>query len=224
MTRGAWPLAAAFLLASCASQPVADWQADATASLDAYRRHYLDGNTRLAQRDYAQARAAFASTGSLERAARAEMIRCAVAVAALDFDACAGVDAVLGEASSEDRSYGLFLLGRWDGLDTRALSANYRAVAGGRGEAEQNEAAARIDDSLSRLIAAGVLLKLERSSPATVNMAVNTASSEGYRRPLLAWLMVQAKLAEAAGDKVLLETARKRIEFVTRNSPRGVQP
>ena len=220
----AWPLAAALLLGSCAGQPVADWQADAASALDAYRRHYLDGNTRLAQRDYAQARAALASTGSLERAARAELIRCAVAVAALDFDACSGVEALLADAGADDRAYGRFLLGAWDGIDAGRLPASYRSLVAGRDEAAQNGAATGIDDPLSRLIACGILLKLERIQPNTVNAAVNTASSEGYRRPLLAWLTVQAKLADAAGDKAALETARKRIEFITRSSPRGVQP
>ena len=224
MIARAWPLAAALLVASCAGPPVADWQADAAADFDAYRRHYLDGNTRLAQRDYAQARAALASTGSLERAARAEMIRCALAVAALDFDACSGVDALLADAGAEDRAYGQFLLGRWERLDAGRLPANYRAVVAGHEEAAQNEAAGKIDDPLARLIACGMLLKLERIQPKTVNLAVDTAANEGYRRPLLAWLTVQAKLAEAAGDKALMETARKRIDFVTRNSPRGAQP
>ncbi len=204
----------ASLLAGCAAPQVPLWQEDAFAALESYRRSYLDGNTRGAERDFAQARKAIASTGKLELAARAEAIRCALATAALDFDRCAGLEAALADASAEERAYGAFLAGRWEGMDLRALPAAYRGVAGAADEAAQNRALRAIEDPLSRLVAAGVLLRLARISPEGVAAAVETASAQGFRRPLLAWLKVQAGLAEKAGDAVSLELIRKRIALV----------
>jgi hypothetical protein len=43
---------------------------------------------------------------------------------------------------------------------------------------------------------------------------VDTASSQGWSRPLLAWLQVQARHAESAGDAVEARRVRRRIELV----------
>ena len=48
--------------------------------------------------------------------------------------------------------------------------------------------------------------------PAGIVLAVDTASTQGWRRPLLAWLGVQAQRAEAAGDtaaQAAIERRRK---------------
>jgi hypothetical protein len=65
-------------------------------------------------------------------------------------------------------------------------------------------------------MAAGVLLKTGRATPATLSVAVETASAQGWRRPLLAWLMVQAKRAQAAGDTVAAVSLQRRIAIVER--------
>jgi len=44
--------------------------------------------------------------------------------------------------------------------------------------------------------------------------AIDIASAQGWRRPLLAWLGVQEKRAEAAGDREVLERIRRRIALV----------
>jgi hypothetical protein len=108
----------------------------------------------------------------------------------------------------------MFLAGRWEALDARALPAAYRGVVGAKDGAAQSQALRAIDDPLSRLVAAGVLLRLARISPDGVAAAVDAASAEGYRRPLLAWLKAQAQLADAAGDAAAAALIRKRIAFV----------
>jgi len=47
-----------------------------------------------------------------------------------------------------------------------------------------------------------------------IDLAVSTASDQGWRRPLLAWLGVQAEYAERNGDTALAALARRRIELV----------
>jgi hypothetical protein len=68
-----------------------------------------------------------------------------------------------------------------------------------------------VADPLSRLVAAGALLKAGRITPADIGTAVDTASSQGWRRPLLAWLGVQEQRARAAGDTAAVERIRRRI-------------
>jgi hypothetical protein len=75
-------------------------------------------------------------------------------------------------------------------------------------------ALAGIDDPLSRLIAAGVLFESDRASPQTLQIAVDTASAQGWRRPLLAWLNVQLMRAERGGDAAEAQRLRRRIGVV----------
>ena len=73
---------------------------------------------------------------------------------------------------------------------------------------------AGIADPLARLIAAGVLMQSARAEPAVMALAVDTASAQGWSRPLLAWLNVQALRAEAAGDAGEAARLRRRIGLV----------
>ena len=68
---------------------------------------------------------------------------------------------------------------------------------------------------LSRLVAAGVFLKNGSIDPAGISAAVDVASAQGWRRPLLAWLGVQEKRAAAAGDSETAARIRRRIELIS---------
>jgi hypothetical protein len=71
-----------------------------------------------------------------------------------------------------------------------------------------------ITDPLSRLIAAALLFHAGKADPAVIAVAADTASSQGWRRPLLAWLQVQVQLAERAGADEDAQRLRRRIELV----------
>ena len=79
----------------------------------------------------------------------------------------------------------------------------------------------RIPDPLSRLVAAGVLLRSARAQPAVTALAVDTASAQGWSRPLLAWLNVQALRAEAAGELNEAARLRRRIGMVLDAAPKA---
>lgn len=207
--RAALPLFAAALLAACAGGPPApDWQAAAHDALAAYRTAYLKGETRVAEAEFARARQELARTGRADLVARAELTRCAVRAASLDAegDDCPGFAALAADAGEEAHAYADFLAGRT--ADPARLPAQYRGLAAGE------TALAGIADPLPRLVAAGVLLHAGRLSPAGVDLAVDAAAGEGWRRPLLAWLGAQAALAEARGDGTAAERARRRAALV----------
>ena len=79
---------------------------------------------------------------------------------------------------------------------------------------------ASIEDPLSRLVAAGVLFQAGRASPAVVAAATETASAQGWRRPLLAWLLLQVQRAEAAGDAEAAAALRRRVGIVEQSAAR----
>ncbi len=82
--------------------------------------------------------------------------------------------------------------------------------------------AQRFDDALRRgreasgrdPRAAGVLLRRSQASPAVVQAAVDTASQQGWRRPLLAWLGVQRQWAEQGGQPDVAARIRRRMDLV----------
>ncbi|HEX9450840.1 MAG TPA: hypothetical protein VF934_05450 [Burkholderiales bacterium] len=211
----------ALLLGACAGGPMPpEWQLQSHTSLERFTQQYLEGHSQLAQRSFAEAKAAVASTGRPELAARAELVRCALGVAALDVDACVSYESMRGDATVDDQAYGDFIGGRLSEHDVSRLPAQYRGVATARDEAVRNKAMQQIEDPVSRLVAAGALFRLAQLSPQGLASAIDTASAAGYRRPLLAYLNVQAKRAESAGDTAALQSIQKRIDLVYQSLPK----
>lgn len=194
----------AALLAGCASKPQPPaWEGDARSSLDGFTDDWLRGDSLAADAEFTRARRASASTGRFDVVAQAELLRCGVKAAALDYD-CTGFAALASDATPAQRAYAAYLDGRWQGLDAALLPEQHRAVVTGG-------SLAGVADPLARLVAAGALLKAGRITPADIGTAVDTASSQGWRRPLLAWLGVQEQRARAAGDAAAVERIRRRI-------------
>ena len=199
--------------AGCASgPPPPDWEITAHGALEAYAQHELEGNRRLAARDFERARAAVARTGRADLLARVELTRCALQVASLEFEPCTGFEALREDAPPAERAYAAFLAGRWAELDAGLLPARYRPIVqSGKAPAAALEA---LEDPRSRLIAAGVLFRVGRLAPAGIALATETASAQGWRRPLLAWLKVEIARAQAAGNRAQAERLERSVQRV----------
>lgn len=201
------------LCAACSHTTVPEWEERAHDGFEQYLHSYFAGD-RSADRDFGKAMDALASTGKLELRARGELIRCALATAALDFARCESWEALRSDAAPRDRAYGALLSGALDSVDAQALPPQYMALAEARDASGRKEALKRIEDPVSRLIGAGALFRSGELSPEGIALAVDTASEHGWRRPLLAWLAAQAKIAETAGDAAALDRIRRRIDLV----------
>ena len=209
-------LAFAALMSACASKPAPpDWQANAHGALKDFSAAYLTGNSRVANLEFARARSEIASTGRADLIARAELVRCAVRAASLEFDNCAGMAGLAEDAGAAERAYAAFLTGGWQELDVASLPAQHRALVTAGNEAARNTALAGLQEPLAQLVAAGVLFQMGQLAPAGIAAAVNTASEQGWRRPLLAWLGVQARRAEAAGDADAKARIQRRMDLVS---------
>jgi hypothetical protein len=201
------------LLAACSSKPPApEWQGNAFSSLQSFSSAYLSGNSRVADLEFTRARNAVASTGRADLVARVELMRCATRAASLEFDNCAGFQPLAPDADAGERSYAAYLNGQWRGLDTSLLSPQHRAVV-------SNGRIGEIEDPLARLVAAAALLQSGRLTPADITSATETASAQGWRRPLLAWLGVQLQRAQAAADREAQSRIQRRIDLVAKPLP-----
>lgn len=206
-----WPCIAVLLvLAGCGSRPQApDWQVDAHGTLQRYEQAYLAGDSRAAEAEFARARRDLAATGQASLVARAELTRCALQVASLVLEACPGFEPLRADAGAAERAYADYLQGL--PADAASLPPHHRAAAGGRASAAS---LAQIADPLARLVAAGVVLRTGRAEPQVLQLAADTASAQGWRRPLLAWLGAQLKLAQERGAADEAERLRRRIALV----------
>jgi hypothetical protein len=175
----------------------------------------MTGNTRVELAEYKRAREALASTGKVDLIIRAELIRCAARVASLVFEECEGFDKLAADASPADRAYAAYLAGRAGAADAALLPAQHQPIAAAASDTAAAGAAQAITDPLSKLVASGVLLRANKATPALLTDAVETASAQGWRRPLLAWLGVQAMRAEQAGDAAETQRIKRRIDLVT---------
>ncbi|MCC6212254.1 MAG: hypothetical protein IT513_14555 [Burkholderiales bacterium] len=178
------------LLCGCAGgPPPADWQLESHAAAQAFERAYLRGDSRVAEVEFARLKKEFSATGRLDLEARAELLRCALRAASLEFDDCPGFEKLRAYAGPEELAYADFLSGK----TTRSES----------------------DDALGRLVNFGVRFRTGTTNPSEIKAAGDLSSEQGWRRPLLAWLGVEAKRAEAAGDRDTLERIRRRMAFVS---------
>ncbi|RFP20289.1 hypothetical protein D0T25_15440 [Duganella sp. BJB488] len=209
-------LLATVLLAACGNNPpVPDWQMNAQSSIERSTAAYMSGNARVEAAEYKRAREALASTGKVDLTIRAELIRCAARVASLVFEDCADYDKLSQDASPADRAYAAYLSGRATAADAPRLPAQHQPVASASSDAAAAGAVQAIADPLSKLVASGVLLRAGKATPQILSGAVDTASAQGWRRPLLAWLGVQAMRATQAGDTAEAQRIQRRINLIT---------
>ena len=236
------PLILAITLAGCASgPPPRDWQINAFEAQETALDTWLQGNDKLADAEFARARDAVASSARLDLLARLTLGRCAAQIASLNNLPAAGNPfcpefTPLGvDARAEEKAYFDYLTGRWQGITPTLLPAQHRpllalvasppATANGANSkadptgkpaplAADAQLLSAISDPLSRLVACGVLLQRGQLSPDGIALAVDTASTQGWRRPLLAWLGVQGQRAEATGNAELAARVKRRMAFL----------
>ena len=202
---------AAMVLSACASGPKpADWQLESKGAMERAVNAYLEGNSRVEVAELSRARIEISSTGRVDVMARAELLSCASRVASLVFEPCAGFEKLRQDAPPAERAYADYLLGKLQPQDINLLPKNQQLSAQAA-IARVQPAIDSIADPLAKLVAAGTALQAGNASPALVQAAVDAASSQGWRRPLLAWLGVQLKLFEASGNRAEAERIQRRI-------------
>lgn len=210
-------LLSCLLLAACSSGPVAPvWQGDAKDALDRANAAYLEGDTRVALAEMTRVRRAISGTGRADWLANAELAHCAAQVASLVLEPCSAFEALRADATPAQIAYADYLKAHIKPDTPAATLALLPAAQQGIASQASGDAAAlkTLADPLSRLLGAAVWLQKGQASPAVIDVAIETASQQGWRRPLLAWLGLQAQRAEQAGNTAELERLRRRMALV----------
>jgi predicted small lipoprotein YifL len=209
-------LASLVMFTACGSggPPPPDWKSDAADLVARYQKHALLGENTLAERYFQQAVAATGGAGRVAETARLWLVRCATRRAMLVDDACTEYAELAGvETSPADQAYYRFLTLRWDGLDATLLPDQHRDLL--RAPADRRAGLLeRIDDPLARLLDASLLVMRQEAAATTLSVATETASAQGWRQPLLTYLKLQQKQADARNDTVESERLARRIRLV----------
>lgn len=214
----------ALLLAGCSASPrVPDWQIEAHGAQQRAMRAELEGRERVAAAEWQRALEATRRTARADWLARIALSRCAAQQAALDLKTCSAAQALLPHASPAEQAYARYLQAQPLPTDPDWLPPPHRAVArhllAAPPQPQPGQATAllrAIDDPLARLVAASVLLRAQRLDLADLPLAIDTASEQGWQRPLLAWLLLQQQWAQQAGQSELAAQARQRADWLSR--------
>ena len=204
-----------FTLGCSTTPPPPDWRLNAHGALERAVAAHLAGDTRVAELEFSRSRAEVARTGRVDLVARAELVRCATHLASLVDEPCTAFEALRADAPAAERAYADFLRGPIDPARAAWLPVQQQAIAAAGASSVTDLAAMQaMSDPLSRLVAAAFSLRAGRASTAVVDLAIVSASDQGWRRPLLAWLGVSRQRAEQSGDQAEAERIGRRIQLV----------
>jgi hypothetical protein len=210
-------------LTGCAGTPPPVWQLDVRQAVEQATAATLAGQTRVANAQWQRALQAAAATGRADVLAHVALSRCAIEQTALVWQGCTAAQPYLPDASSALQAYAAWLA--WPEAPSSAptvgaLPPAHQPVAQrllqGAPPGEMVLALQSVPDPLARLVAGSVAWRAGRLDAAGVAVLVDTASAQGWRRPLAVWLGVQARLADAAGDAEAAARARRRQAWVLR--------
>jgi hypothetical protein len=208
-------------LTGCAGTPPPVWQLDVRQAVEQATAATLAGLTRVANAQWQRALQAAAATGRADVLAHVTLSRCAVEQTALVWQGCPAAQPYLPDAGPALQAYAAWLV--WPEAPSTtstvaALPPAHQPVAQrllqSTPPGELALVLQSVPDPLARLVAGSIAWRAGRLDAAGVAVLVDTASAQGWRRPLAVWLGVQARLADAAGDAEAAARARRRLAWV----------
>jgi hypothetical protein len=209
-------VACLIMLSACGSggPPPPDWKTDSADLIERYKKYALLGDNVLAERYFQQAVAATGGAGRVADTARLWLVRCATRRAMLIDDACtAYADLAKIDPDAADQAYFQFITLRWDAVNVSLLPEQHRALVNAPA-GKRNDVLNQLSDPLARLLDASLLVMRQEATPATLTLATETASSQGWRQPLLTYLKLQEKQAIKQGDSVEMDRLAQRINLI----------
>lgn len=203
-------------VAGCATDSVPRWQQEAAMASQRQIESYLLGQDRVYRAERALALASVAKSASIERRAELLLLECALRVSSLDLTPCEEFDSFAEKApevTQAQRAYRKYIYGESLSAQAQALlPAQHRQLVAA---SNPNAVLVSIKDPLSRLVAASVLMQRGSINASSVNLAVDTASTQGWPRPLAGWLTAQRNLAQRMGNTELFQQSQRRLELLS---------
>ena len=206
-------------IGGCGSRPAPAWFAAGHQQLETFKEDFLTGGApSIAETHFNKAVAEIKKGGDLDLLGKAWLTRMALQVAALEDPEEGEYGSIAAaQAVPANDQFHLLLTGDASQADGVLLPAQYRPLLRAlqsRSLSDAETSVAQIEDPLSRLIAAGLAVRAHLENVAILQGAVETASRNGWKRALLAWLKRLAAFYEAAGQAANAAALRQKIGVI----------
>lgn len=201
--------------AACSSRPPAsDWALEAQSASERAVKAYLQGDTRVAEAEWRKAFAQVSATGQPSQMARLALLQCAAQVAALEFTDCPHYQRYAAGAQPAEQAYARYLQVQHTAQDVALLPKAQQDMARQVLAGQAGQSAPAAEAALSQLTAAGVAVRAGHLELALVQQAVQLASAQGWRRSVMAWLLLEQRLHQAAGNVVGVQAVELRLQVL----------
>lgn len=202
-------LALGLFLSACASHPPPpEWLLTARSASEQHARLYLEGRDKLAQSALQKAREAVSRTGDAKAMAYVELHACSVKTASLYAFGCPDFAPLAQDAGAAENAYAAYL--RAEVADSELSLLPPPQQMAWKNPPQLGE----ISEPLSRLLAAAVLLQAGRLPPAGMQVAIDTARTQGWRRPLANWLRLEEERLRRQGEVAAAAAIARQLERV----------
>jgi hypothetical protein len=207
----------AVLLSACgSSRHIPEWQDNAASQLSSYEVNFLSGKEDANEPHFAKAKKAISSSNDLNLLAVAYLTKYALHTAALEnFEDSDFLKIDKLQPNASNRAYYDFLKGNFAAIDAGKLQAGYSRILlliSAKTASARDFAA--IDSPLSRLIACGVWLKYVSVDESILQLAIDTAAKNGWRRPLWAYLNKLQSFYEDHKESAKAQNIKERLELL----------
>lgn len=206
------------LLCACGSAPIPQWKDTSFRQLENYKVNFLADKEDATEPHFVQAKKAISSNNDLNLLAAVYLTKYALHTAALeDFADSEFLRIDKLQPNAANRAYYDFLKGDFRKVAANQLPDVYRNIFPLIVEKNLIAAAreiAAISDPLSRLIACGVWVKYQSNDESILQLAIDTAARQGWRRPLWAYLTHLQKYYSDRRETDKAENIKERLDLL----------
>ena len=205
-----------FLLVSCGAVHIPTWKQNATADTSNFIESSFIGNESYASKYFDKMLEDFRMTVDPDEIVKAYLTKCITEFALLEYSECREAAEMLPLLKNKENiAYYGFVSGKARSADE--VPEKYREIfniSKNCDAGKANSALSSEKDPVTRLVKAATVAKTGCGNAETAEIAVNTASKEGWKKAALKYLALQLAYFEKHGDRQNAELIKKRMELV----------
>ena len=205
-----------FMLVSCGAGHIPAWKQNAAANTASFIESSFTGNETYASKYFDKLVEDFRMTVDPDEIVKAYLARCAVNFALLEYSDCSEVKEMLPLLKNKDNiAYYNFVSGKTRNPDD--VPKKYSDVVEISQKCDVKKANSELSsekEPVTLMVKAAFFVKTGCYDAETADIAVNTASKEGWKRATLKYLALQLSYLEKHGEMQKAELVKKRMELV----------